>query len=152
MLTTLEKIFFLKKVPMFADMSSDELRLISQLCTEHNIPDGEIIMNENTFSEYVYLYIVVEGVVSLSKKQEDGEEKLLKIVKPKEHFGEIEVFDEETMTASQTMKTMDKTRLLRIGQKEFYNLLLEYPRISLAICRAFSKKLQEINKLILLDY
>ena len=56
--------------------------------------------------------------------------------------------------ASQTIKTMEgmESHLLQIGQKEFLNLLLEYPRISLAICSAFSKKLQQVNKLLLYNY
>ncbi len=151
MLTLLEKIFFLKKVPMFSNMSGEELRLIANICGEKQVGFDEQIMKENEYQDDIHVYIVVSGLVSLTNITPTGEEKILKILKTKDYFGDIEVFDDQGI-ASVTVKAMEDTRLMVIGQKEFSNVLLEYPSIAIEICKVFSTKLRQMNRLLVLQY
>ncbi|OQY27771.1 MAG: hypothetical protein B6244_09710 [Candidatus Cloacimonetes bacterium 4572_55] len=151
MLTILEKIFFLKKVPMFSNMNSEELRLIANICSEKRVNALEMIMNEKEAQEEIFVYIVIEGLVQLTNKTPSGEEKILKFMTVRDYFGDIEVFDDQGIS-SVTVMAMDNTRLMTIRQKEFRNVLLEYPSIAVEICKVFSTKLRNTNRLLVLQY
>lgn len=151
MLTILEKIFFLKKVPMFSNMSGEELRLIANICSEKSVEPGDVIMREKEYQDDIFIYIVISGLVSLTNITPTGEEKILKILKTKDYFGDIEVFDDQGIS-SVTVTAMEDTRLMTLGQKEFNNVLLEYPSIAIEICKVFSTKLRQMNRLLVLQY
>lgn len=147
---TVEKIFFLGKVPMFSNMTQDDLRLISQLAEEHTFKEDEMIMKEKEYEEEFNLYIIISGSIKMSKISQtpDGIEKESKfrMLSETDFFGHIEVFAQESKPASATYWTETETRVLRINGKKLTNLLLRYPRITIEICKVFSRRIREASR------
>ena len=149
-MTTVEKILFLGKVPMFSTMNDEELRLISQLCEEKSFKEGHKVLSEKEHEEEFSLYIIIAGQVKMSNTvpTPEGieEDKVIRILRERDVFGDIEVFGDDTKPAQSNYTTISNTQVLSIRGKRVYNLMVRYPRIAIEICKYFSKRIREANK------
>ena len=57
----LERVMFLRKVPLFADLAPADLKHVGEVVTEHAFPDGEVIAVQGEPGDE--LYIVLEGEI-----------------------------------------------------------------------------------------
>ena len=96
MLSTFEKIMFLKKVATFADMDSHGLKVLSGISTVVEYSHGEIIFEEGDHGDAMYM--IQKGVVRLFLKK--NPDKPLAVLKESAYFGEMAVLDGEPRSAS----------------------------------------------------
>ena len=129
----LEKILFLRSVPMFSDVDVSELQWISGLMVEENFKTNTCIFNEKDKADR--LYIVREGEVHIVK-----DNLKLQSLKAKEYFGEISVFGNKIRTA--TAITKKPTVLFSVDKKDFQRILSSLPIIALNLFRVVSDRLR----------
>src|SRR6185369_12457028 len=128
----MERILFLRRVPIFADLSPADLKQVAAITVEAVFADGDILAHQGDPGDE--MYIVVTGDVSVrmaSEGQKDGRE----IAKrsPGDYVGEMAIISREPRIA--TLMASGPLRTLCIDQKKFEGILRERPEISLAMMR-----------------
>ncbi|NIR27657.1 MAG: cyclic nucleotide-binding domain-containing protein, partial [Gammaproteobacteria bacterium] len=86
------------------------------------------------------LYIIWEGWVKAYAENSRGEEVVLNEFGPGESFGEMSLVDGRPRSA--TIEAIQPTRLLRLRQESFLNILTQNPTFSLELLRDISNKLR----------
>jgi len=81
----------LRKLPLFRELSVDNLRYIGAAMRTRRIAEGELLFAEG--ERGLGLWFVLEGEVKLVKADSFGREQLLKVVMPQEFFAEVVLFD-----------------------------------------------------------
>lgn len=134
MLQMMERIFFLKSVPLFSGLSGEELKPVAEMFTEVSFKKDTVIFRENDSSDNFYL--IMDGEVKVEKG-----EKEIAILKKGDYFGEMALLDHEPRSAT-IIATADSD-FLQLGREEFYEILDEYPSISRGIITTLSRRLRK---------
>lgn len=138
MLSTMDKILFLKKVPIFSDLKVRELAAISSITEEKKNKGDHVIFKEG--DEGDSMYIITSGEVSVIKNYDQPNSTILANIKEGDYFGEMALL--ESAPRSATIKTNSETNLLILGKLEFEEIMQEYPSISINICKFLSNRLR----------
>jgi CRP-like cAMP-binding protein len=88
----------LKRVPLFADLSDDEVREIAMLFKERHFAAGAIVIQEGSGGAAFFVIESGDAKVFLGPKEHTT-------LKPGNYFGEIAMFDEGARTATITAAT-----------------------------------------------
>lgn len=121
---------FLKKIPIFANLSNDMLHNLHQVIEPIHLVAGEELFAEGSIGDRAY--IIKEGEISIIKGAAKGET-LLAIRKPGEVIGEMSLLDSGPRTA--TVRANVDSLLLAISQEQFENLLDNNPSVARIILR-----------------
>ena len=134
MLAEEDKLQFLQKTELFAELPEAELKAISQIANEVAYPAGSMLFEEG--DEGDSLYLIVDGKVSIIKA---GTEVLFFDEKGY-CLGEIALIDNKPRSA--TVKTVKPTQFLRITRNDFYNAMAREPRIGSGMFRVLNDKIR----------
>jgi CRP/FNR family cyclic AMP-dependent transcriptional regulator len=137
MLTSLDRLLFIRDVPIFKELRDDFLVRLASVMEEVLFDTNYTIITEG--HEGRAMYIVVSGVVSVHFK---GQE--LARLKHGACFGEMSVFDAEPRSASVT--TLEPCNCLVLTQQQLYDAIDETPGIAVNIIRLLSRRIRELNK------
>lgn len=137
MISTVEKVLFLKGVDLFKTIPAEELSHIAQITDEVECAPQETIFNEGDQGDAMYL--IVDGKV----KVHTGD-KVLAELGASQCVGEMAILDAEPRSASITALT-DLT-LLKIEREDFSEILGEKPEISRGIIKVLTGRLREANR------
>ena len=134
MLAEKDKLQFLQKTELFADLPHTELKAICQIADEVAYPADATLFEEG--DEGDSLYLIIEGEVSIIKA---GTEVLL--FNEKGYcLGEIALIDNKPRSA--TVKTVKPTQFLRMRRHDFYNAMAREPRIGSGMFRVLNDKIR----------
>ena len=133
MLSLIEKVLILKSASLFAATPDDILAEVAALLDEVELPAGATIFQKGDLGHS--LYIIVDGEVRVH----DGAH-TLNHLREREVFGEMALLDAEPRSASITA-VLD-TRLLRLEQEPFYELLEERSEVARGIIRVLTRHLR----------
>jgi len=136
-LTFMERIVFLRGVPLFVDFPPADLMQVASIATERYFPDGAVITSEGDIGDE--MYIIVSGDVRVIADPDIE----LAVRKPGEYVGEIAIISREPRIA--TLVASGEVRTLCIDQRQFEGILRERPATSLAVIRVLSNRLKEID-------
>ncbi len=134
-LPMMERILFLQKIPLFAEMSPEDLKKVASVATEKFFPDGNHLARKGDAGHE--MYIVISG--ELLVHSDTGEE--IARTLPGGYAGEMAILSQEPRSASLLAK--GDVRVLCIGQKEFEEILRERPDASLAVIRELCSRLRK---------
>lgn len=115
---------FLVGEPLFQGLTRDEYRWVAERCQIESFSQGSKIIEEGF--EAKAFYIVYSGKVNLLFT-EDGEEEIVSILNPGEHFG-----DETLIKGKEepyTVRALEDAKLLKIAEDDFYDIMDEFPQI-----------------------
>ena len=136
-ISTVEKVLFLKGVDLFQGIPGEELSHIAQITDEIEYPSDHTIFGEGDQGDAMYL--IVDGEV----KVHSGEQ-IFAELGTKQCFGEMAILDAEPRSASVT--TLSDLTLLKIQREDFHEILAEKPEISLGIIQVLNGRLREANR------
>ena len=142
MLTTLEKILFLRQIDLFAGFTAHELGIIAQKAAEVGFSQGEVIIRQG--EEGDSLYLLLGGKVKVIR-EDSGERKTLAILEQKSCFGEIAILSNQTRTA--TVEAADASTLLKIKRNDFRELIVSKPEMAFPIFDILIKRFKNITDL-----
>jgi len=134
-------ILKLKPIEIFEDLNVNELAAVAAATEEITFDTDEIVIKEGDPGDT--LYMIVEGEVAVIKTEEDGTEMILDHISEGDHFGEMALFEDIPRTAS--IRTLKPCRMLMLHKQEFNEMVREYPRIALKICRVFSGRIRKLH-------
>lgn len=136
-ISTVEKVLFLKGVDLFKSIPSEELSSIAQITDEIEYTKDEQVFAEGDQGDAMYL--IVDGQV----KVHSGDH-IFAELGTRQVFGEMAILDAEPRSASIT--SMSDLTLLKIRREDFTEILAEKPEISQGIIQVLTHRLREANK------
>ncbi|MGD8984603.1 MAG: Npt1/Npt2 family nucleotide transporter [Desulfobacteraceae bacterium] len=139
-----DKILRLRGIQIFEGLSVSELAAIASVTEEVVHPLGTVVITEGETGETMYM--IIAGEVSVHKSQEGGTQIELDRILAGDYFGEMALF--EDVVRSATIRTEEETRLLVLHKQEFTEIVREYPKIALHICRILSQRIRVLHEKI----
>ncbi len=139
-----ELIRQLEEVSIFECLSEKELNELvasSQLMT---FKKDDVIIFESQEGNSVY--VILEGMVKISRTNEEHKEVILAILGEKEFFGEMSVLDGATRSADAVALT--RVRVLRIDGKVFLDFIEKHPKFALSLLRELVSRLRKTDSQI----
>ena len=134
----------LRGVPLFRDFDASELAEVAQLVTTHRYAKHQTIFREGDPGQTFYL--ILAGSVAIVRVAADGRETILSILKERDFFGEMSIFD--TAARAATVRTLTDAEVGAIERADFLALIDRSPRIGRLLVIALSERLRAANKLI----
>ncbi len=135
----MERLLVLRKVPLFAHMSLDQLDAINRLLKEMQYLRGEVLFKEGELGDE--LYILVEGDVRITKGLGTPEEKELNRMSGVSYFGEMSILDDEPRSASVVAETDCSLLVLRGEQLKI--LIHQIPEIAFEIFKVLTLRIRQ---------
>lgn len=133
MLSRIEKVLILKSVGIFGATPDAVLADIAELLHETEAPAGTPIITKG--DEGTSMFVIVDGRVRVH----DGDQ-VLNYLDTRDVFGEMALLDPEPRIASVTAET--DTRLLRLDQEPFYELMDERNEVARGVIRVLTRHLR----------
>jgi serine phosphatase RsbU (regulator of sigma subunit) len=94
-------------------------------------------------------YVIVEGMVAISQVLEDGQERMLSILRPRQYFGELGLLDDTPRMAN--CVTITTTTVLEITEEVFQTVLESSPPVAYSLMRHVVDMLRNTDKLAIAD-
>jgi CRP-like cAMP-binding protein len=139
MLTSVDRLLFVRKVPIFQELRDDFLMRLAASMEELSFPAKQPIFLQG--EEGRSLYVLVSGRVQVHI----GDRELARLEQGT-CFGEMAVFDAEPRSASVT--TLEPCDCLMLTQQQLYDAIEETPDIAINIIRLLSRRTRELNQKI----
>lgn len=137
MISTVEKVLFLKGVDLFKSIPAEDLSHIAQITDEVEYGVQQTIFKEGDHGDAMYL--IVDGSVRVHSG-----EQIFAELGSKQCFGEMSILDAEPRSASVT--ALSELTLLKIQRDDFTEILAEKPEISQGIIQVLTRRLREANR------
>lgn len=137
-LSTIERVLFLRKVPVFEGVIPEDLERVAELVEERGYADGEVIASEGEIGDE--LYIVVEGTVRVVQDR-DGTGQELARRGVGDVVGGLSLLRRAPRIASLVAEGAVRTICLRYRDVE--SVLRERPEIAMAAMRVLATRLAE---------
>jgi CRP-like cAMP-binding protein len=139
-MSDVERVLFLRKVPLFAELAPQDLQRVAAVVDERAFVDGETIADQGEPGDE--LYIVVDGEVRILRDDPDtGTGRELAVRRQGDVVGEMALITQEPRMAS--LVASGEVRTLRLGRAEFEGVLRERPDTAIAVIRVLSLRLVE---------
>ena len=136
MLTSVDRLLFVRGVPIFRELRDDFFVRLASIMDELSFPAKQTIFTQG--QEGRSLYILVSGRV----KVHIGNRELARLEQGA-CFGEMSLFDAEPRSASIT--TLEPCECLILTQQQLYEAIDETPGIAVNIIRLLSRRIRELN-------
>ncbi len=140
MLLTVERVLFLKSVPLFEHVDDEELAAVAEVALEQEYAANAVIYNEDHVAHH--LYVIVRGKVEVLYRVGSSRRRVA-VLGEKESFGEMSILDDEPRPRSATVQALEPTLVLKIDRDSFRELIYEHPQISFAIFKMLSRRLRQ---------
>jgi len=133
MLSTVEKVLFLKSIDLFSQIPGEDLAQIALISTEETRDLNEEIFAEGESGDA--LYLVLDGKVRVHR-----EDRVIAELGDRECFGEMALLDAAPRSA--TVTALQESNLLKISREDFQEIMLEKPEIATGIIKVLSRRLR----------
>jgi CRP/FNR family transcriptional regulator, cyclic AMP receptor protein len=110
----------LKRIPLFADASDEELKQVAAFAQSKEAPEGDVVVSEGGFSRE--LLAIEEGTAEVTR---DGEH--VADLGPGDVFGEAGMLDDEMRSA--TVTATSRLKLISLGHFEVQRLKKNAPEV-----------------------
>ncbi len=141
-LSTIERIVFLKKVPFFQGMTIEQLDVLANVCEEILCEEDTRIFEQGDPGGA--LYVVVNGRIAIERAgRRRGSTVRLATIEANAYFGEMSLFDRGPRSAAAV--AVQDTLMLRLRREPLLALLRRYPDLSLELINVLSQRLRDAD-------
>ena len=131
-------------VPIFSNLSKDEMLEIAMITNEKSVTKGEVIYRVGERMDS--LSVIHKGRVKITRTNEAGKEQILRLIGPGQFMGELTLFNDKPST--DTAIATENTIMCKIDGKDIKSLMGRYPTISFKILEELSKRLEKAETLV----
>ncbi|MCX6144604.1 MAG: DUF1003 domain-containing protein [Ignavibacteriales bacterium] len=136
---------FLTNIPMFENLSAEDLNLLTLLWHERTIRKSEVLFRKGDVGSS--MFIVEDGAVEICVLSgEDQEDIRVSTINRGGFFGELALISGLPRTA--TARAIEDCRLLEMWREEFINFLSTRPIVAISMISEIGKRLQATNELV----
>lgn len=132
-----------RTVPIFNHLDTDSMDLIGSKVQHHHYKKGEYLYRAGEKNNR--LFILHTGMVRLFRLTESGKEQLIRVLNPGDFTGEWTIFN-AGMVHEEFAQMVKHTEVCTIRQKDFQELLTDYPAISIKLLEEMSKRLTNSDR------
>jgi CRP-like cAMP-binding protein len=137
-LTTIEKLLFLREVPVFRSVTVENLRPLADSFTIRRFDAGERIFGYGDDSDA--LYVIVSGQVAIEREEEGVR---LAELGPRQAFGDMGLVSDDPRSAS-AIATEEST-LLVLERGAFLRHSAREPQILRGVIHALGARIREVD-------
>lgn len=134
MLSTVEKVLFLKSIDLFSQIPGEDLAQVALISTEESREHGEEIFAEGEAGDA--LYLVLDGKVRVHRQ-----DRVIAELGERECFGEMAILDAAPRSATVTAVT--DTNLLKLTREDFQEIMSEKAEIAMGIIKVLTRRLRD---------
>jgi len=134
MLSIVERVIFLKAIPIFAEIPEADLAELAGRFGEQRVSAGTVIVTEGEIG--TAMYVVLSGSVRVHR----GDQEIVRMGEG-DVFGELSALDAQPRTASVT--AIDETLLFTVNQEALYEIMAEHPVMLRGIIKVLCERLRE---------
>lgn len=134
MLSTVEKVLFLKSIDLFSQIPGEDLAQVALISSEESRDQGEEIFSEGEAGDA--LYLVLDGKVRVHKA-----DRVIAELGERECFGEMAILDAAPRSA--TVTAVSDLSLLKITREDFQEILSEKPEIAVGVIKVLTRRLRD---------
>jgi hypothetical protein len=138
-LPLMERVLFLRRVPLFSDLPPQDLVPIATIASEQSYADADTIAEQGEPGDL--MHIIVSGYVMVILREPTGHQQVLAVRATGDVIGEMAVITGGVRMASLAAK--GPVRLLSIGRRPFEAMLRERPETALALMRVLCQRLAD---------
>lgn len=132
----IERVLFLRRVPLFADLDPVDLHQIARIATERSYADGAVLARQAEAGDR--LYLIMSGAVRV---EQDG--RAIATRGAGDAIGELAILDSAPRMA--TLVVVGDTRVLEMSRADFEAVLRDRPETALGVIRVLSARLREAS-------
>jgi len=143
MLSMMDLIIALKRIPLFASVHGEGLKRVAETIREAKIPAGDLIFAEHDLGDE--MYIVHSGRVVIFNETGSGEN-VLDSIRSGGYFGEMAIIDEHPRSAS--ARCTEDSVLLVLHENDFRIAVHDYPEIAFEVMKEFIRRLRQADQRI----
>ncbi len=138
-----EKAFvFIRNVPLFRDLSDDDIRSLAAVCREKSFPKGSVVFVEGTRADS--LYIVSGGSVEVWKDYYGRRPDLLAVHGKGHMVGEMALIDDLPRSATVVART--RVTAFSVARDDFHGILKRNSAVALSLLRSLSAVVRRSNE------
>ena len=134
---------FLSKVPLFANLSRDDLSRLCETVDEVKLSQGDLLFTQGSTGDKAY--VVKDGEVEILKHSQ-GRDVLLAVRKSGEVIGEMSLLQEAPRSAS--VKARTESTLLAISHENLDRMIDNSPSASRALLHTIVARLQSTEVML----
>lgn len=127
-----------RKVPLFRDLTDEELHEVSLLAKVRNYRKNMLIFMEGEPGEA--MYFVLSGKVKIFLMTEDGREHIIHLLQNGDVFAEVVLIDRGPYPAS--AEVLEEGQIGMLANDDVENLIRNKPEIALKMLRIMCKRLR----------
>lgn len=139
-LGTMDRILFLRQVPLFNHLTPEDLQQIAEVATERVFNPSDYLCREGEIGDE--LFVIVEGQVKITKGS-NGEERALRTLKTGEHIGELAILREQPRSAS-VAADGSSVRALAIRGAALKSILRDRPEVAMAMLASLAQRMSTL--------
>ena|SRR5579864_9170184 len=144
MQTKSDQLGTLRRLPLFVDLSEEELAAIAKNVSRRRYEKGDTIFSEGDRCHE--LLIVEEGSVRVLKSAPSGRSQLIAIERRGGSLAEVPVFDGGTYHA--TAEADDRVALLCLPAGDFRKICVETPQLALKMFKVLGYRMRHLVRLV----
>ena len=135
----------LHKIPLFADLTPRELRILEDAVHRRTYQAGEAVFVET--EPGVGMYVIQSGHVNILMQQESTGSQVLAELEPGEFFGEMALLGDTTRSA--TAIARDRSELIGFFHPDLLEIINLHPtigaKITFGLCKTLAERLRYTN-------
>src|SRR5437868_70686 len=146
---TAEAAHFLQRIKLFSTLSNDDCQQVVKRMRRRDFPPATVIVREGAPGSS--MFFITSGNVEVRKKDSNTNiDFLLTEMGPGQNFGEMSLLTGKPRTA--TVITLQPTTCAVLEQKDFHDLLLQYPKIGLALTTILAERVETASQQVGIEF
>jgi CRP-like cAMP-binding protein len=133
-ISTVERVLFLKSIDLFREIPGEELVRVAQIADEREFESGARLIVQGEIGDS--LYLIVDGRVNVVR---DGA--VLATLGERECVGELAILDSEPRSAH--VDADGPVLALKIEREDFHQLMAEQMPIAIGMIKVLTRRLRE---------
>jgi CRP/FNR family transcriptional regulator len=138
----MEEIALLKQVPLFADMTGDQLQSLAGAMGRCRYDEGQVILRQGDKGHS--LFVVISGRVRIYTLSPEGYELSVWICNEGAFLGEMSLLSGEPWSAS--AEAMQPTEVLELQRQAFRDFLLSNPQTAIHTIEMLGRRLRHTTE------
>lgn len=130
---------------VFERLDKNELDQLEALTEKKRYPAGTAIFFQDDPSDA--LYILLSGSVKVYQTSEDGKDRILRILKRGNAFGELAMIEGKSRFVS--VQTLEDSEMLRLARKDFVSFADKHTWVLWTLLSAFAERIRRMNEDVL---
>jgi len=137
------KMELLKEIPLFSELSPEQLKELELISIKKRYPKGAVIFNPSQKGEY--FFVLKRGKVKIFKTSK-GKEQIIRIFEEPTLFGEAASFTGRNFPA--WAETIEESEVILIPRKRLIELMKRDPEIGMKIMAVMAQRLMYLTNVI----